>query len=94
MLTMLGGVAQFEREIMLERQAVSKAKADGKYRGRKPTAKAKAIDIRTPHAHGIGATEIAKRLGIGRASVYRAFVQRFVKLGSLLTTTRLARETW
>ena len=40
MLTVLGGIAQFEREIMLERQreGVAKAKAAGKYKGRKPIA--------------------------------------------------------
>ena len=39
MLTILGGIAQFEHEIMLERQreGVAKAKAAGKYKGRKPT---------------------------------------------------------
>ncbi|MFP3632530.1 recombinase family protein, partial [Burkholderia sp. SIMBA_045] len=40
MLTMLAGVAEFERDIMLERQreGIAKAKAEGKYKGRKPTA--------------------------------------------------------
>ena len=40
MLTILGGIAQFEREMMLERQkeGVAKAKAAGKYKGRKPLA--------------------------------------------------------
>ncbi len=73
MLTILGGVAEFEREIMLERQreGIAKAKAAGKYKGRKPTAKAKAEDVLALHKDGVGATEIAKRLGIGRASVYR-----------------------
>ncbi len=39
MLNVLGGVAEFEREMMLERQreGIQKAKAEGKYRGRKPT---------------------------------------------------------
>lgn len=74
MLNVLGSVAQFEREMMLERQreGIAKAKAEGKYRGRKPTAMAKAEQVRLLHGQGIGATEIAKRLGIGRASVYRA----------------------
>ena len=74
MLTMIGAIAQFEREMMLERQreGIAKAKAAGKYRGRKPTAKAKATDVHTLRAAGIGATEIARRLSIGRASVYRA----------------------
>jgi DNA invertase Pin-like site-specific DNA recombinase len=44
MLTVVGAIAQFEREMMLERQreGIAKAKADGKYKGRKPTARAKA----------------------------------------------------
>ena len=73
MLTLLGGVAEFERSIMLERQreGIAKAKAAGKYKGRKPTAKAKANEVLRLHEEGVGGTEIAKRLGIGRASVYR-----------------------
>lgn len=73
MLTILGGVAEFEREIMLERQreGIAKAKAEGKYKGRAPTARAKAAEVLRLHGDGIGGTEIAKRLGIGRASVYR-----------------------
>ncbi len=73
MLTIMGGVAEFEREIMLERQreGIAKAKAEGKYKGRKPTAQAKAGEVRTLHSEGVGPTEIARRLGIGRASVYR-----------------------
>jgi len=73
LLNMLSSIAQFEREIMLERQreGIAKAKAAGKYKGRKPTAKAKADDVLALHKEGVGATEIAKRLGIGRASVYR-----------------------
>ena len=73
MLTILGGVAQFEREIMLERQreGIAKAKAEGKYKGRAPTARAKAEEVNRLHREGVGATEIAKRVGIGRASVYR-----------------------
>src|ERR671910_3752387 len=58
MLNVLGGVAEFEREMMLERQreGIAKAKAEGKYRGRKPTAKAKAIDVHALRAAGVGAT--------------------------------------
>lgn len=73
MLTLLGGVAEFEREIMLERQreGIAKAKAQGKYKGRAPTARAKAQEVVRMHREGIGGTEIAKRIGIGRSSVYR-----------------------
>jgi len=73
MLTVLGSVAAFEREIMLERQreGIAKAKAAGKYKGRKPTAMAKADEVQKLLDEGRGATEVAKLTGIGRASVYR-----------------------
>jgi DNA invertase Pin-like site-specific DNA recombinase len=73
MFNMLGAIAQFERELMLERQreGVAKAKAEGRYRGRAPTARAKASEVRRLHSESVGATEIAKRLRISRASVYR-----------------------
>jgi len=47
-LNVLGSIAQFERELMLERQreGIAKAKAEGKYKGRKPTARAKAEQVR------------------------------------------------
>jgi hypothetical protein len=65
--------SQFERELMLERQreGVAKAKAEGKYKGRAPTARAKAAEARRLHNERVGPTEIAKRLQISRASVYR-----------------------
>jgi DNA invertase Pin-like site-specific DNA recombinase len=73
-LNIFSGFAQFEREMMLERQreGIAKAKAEGKYLGRKPTARLKADDARKLHAEGKTPTEIAKALGIGRGSVYRA----------------------
>jgi DNA invertase Pin-like site-specific DNA recombinase len=73
MLTVLSGIAEFEREIMLERQreGIAKAKAEGKYQGRKPTARAKSEDVLRMKAEGKGATEIARELGISRASIYR-----------------------
>lgn len=72
-LTMLGAVAEFERTLMLERQreGIKKAKDEGKYKGRKPTARAKARDVQRLHAEGVKPAEIAKRLGISRASAYR-----------------------
>ncbi|POF61264.1 integrase [Novacetimonas maltaceti] len=73
MLTMLGAVAEFERSLMLERQreGIAKAKADGKYKGRRPTAMEKASQVQALKAEGINPTEIARRLGISRMSVYR-----------------------
>ncbi len=73
MLTMFSAFGQFERELMLERQreGIAKAKAEGKYKGRQPTARAKSDEVVSLHSNGVKATEIAKKLGIGRASVYR-----------------------
>lgn len=72
-LNLLGSVAQFEREIMLERQreGIARAKAAGKYKGRKPTDPAKVTEAQRLHREGLGASEIARRVGIGRATVYR-----------------------
>lgn len=73
MLTLLGGIATFERDLMLERQreGIAKAKAEGKYKGRAPTARAKASDVIRLKAEGMTGDAIAVRLGIGRASVFR-----------------------
>jgi DNA invertase Pin-like site-specific DNA recombinase len=72
-LNLLGSIAQFERELTLERQreGIARAKAQGKYKGRKPTARAKSADVQRLRSEGFGATAIAKQLGISRASVYR-----------------------
>jgi len=72
-LTMFSAFGQFERELMLERQreGIARAKAEGKYKGRKATAMAKADEVRKLKSEGVAPTQIAKTLGIGRASVYR-----------------------
>jgi Helix-turn-helix domain of resolvase len=44
---------------------------DGGYKGWKPAARAKSDEVIKLNAEGLGATEIATRLGIGRVSVYR-----------------------
>ena len=74
MLNVLGGVAQFEREMMLERQreGIAKAKGEGRYKGRKPTARAKADEIKALSAQGMSMNAIALKLGIGKGSVHRA----------------------
>jgi DNA invertase Pin-like site-specific DNA recombinase len=78
MLTILAGVATWEREIMLERQreGIAKAKDEGKYKGRKPTAQAKADDVRRLAAEGVTRDAIASHLSIGVASVYRILAQK------------------
>ena len=70
MLTILAGVATWEREIMLERQreGIAKAKADGRYKGRP-------VQIDAARVREMAATMkpavIAKQMGVARSSVYR-----------------------
>lgn len=73
LLSMLGAVYQFERELLLERQQVgiAKAKEQGKFKGRVPTARRQSEKIQQLHKQGKKPSEIAKELGIGVASVYR-----------------------
>lgn len=72
-LTVLAGIATFERSLMLERQraGIAKAKSEGKYRGRAPTARAKAASILALRSEGRGVAEIVKETGASRASIYR-----------------------
>lgn len=81
MLNVIGSVAEFERDMMLERQreGIAKAKAEGKFKGRKPTARAKAGEVEAMLAAGESPTVVAKKLGIGRSSVYRAMAERGLK---------------
>jgi DNA invertase Pin-like site-specific DNA recombinase len=71
MLNILASFAEFEADIRKERQAegIAKAKAAGVYKGRPP--KAPVTDVRRLLAEGVGPSEVARRLGIGRATVYR-----------------------
>jgi DNA invertase Pin-like site-specific DNA recombinase len=72
-LTILGGVATWEREIMKERQreGIAKAKGLGKYQGRKATVAVQAETIRQRVANGEKPAHVARSLGIARSSVYR-----------------------
>ena len=76
-LQVLGAVSQWERSVMLERQrhGIAKAKAEGKYRGRAPTARAKTPEVMRMKAEGKTVAQIAQSIGISRASVYRAFAE-------------------
>lgn len=73
MLTMIGAIATFERELMLERQAkgIALAKLKGKYKGRKATARSKAQEVIELLEKGLSKPEISRQLGIGITSIYR-----------------------
>ena len=76
-LDMLGVFAEFETNLRKERQleGIAKAKAAGVYKGRPISIDAeKVAEVRRLKDQGLGASEIAKRLEIGRASVYRALL--------------------
>ncbi len=71
-LNLLGSVAQFEREMMIERQreGIAKAQAEGKYKGRPAMIDKEAIVTR--HGNGESPTAIAKDMGVSRTAIYRA----------------------
>ncbi|WP_279499809.1 recombinase family protein [Aeromonas veronii] len=73
MLTMIGAIATFERELMLERQAegIELAKQRGVYKGRKPTAMARGEEVLALADQGLAKTEIARQTGISLSSVQR-----------------------
>ncbi len=73
-VNLLGCFAQFETALRKERQleGIAKAKAEGVYKGRKPSVDV--AQVRALKAQGVGPASIAKTLGIGGASVYRALV--------------------
>lgn len=72
-LDMLGVFAEFETNLRRERQmeGIERAKNEGVYKGRKPTALAKSSDVLTLINQGYTRLAIAKKLNIGIASVYR-----------------------
>src|SRR5271154_3882823 len=70
-LDMLSVFAEFETNLRRERQleGIEAAKKAGVYKGRTPSIDPN--EVRRLAAEGVGGSEIAKRLGIGRTSVYR-----------------------
>ncbi|EPV7105038.1 recombinase family protein [Escherichia coli] len=73
MLTMIGAIATFEREMILERQAegIALAKLKGKYKGRKATARSKSQEVLDMLDQGLSKPAISRQLGIGITSIYR-----------------------
>ena len=80
-LDMLGVFAEFETNLRRERQleGIKAAKEKGIYKGRKPSIDAAEVR-RLREQEKLGPTAIAKRLGIGRASVYRVLGTQQVAL--------------
>jgi DNA invertase Pin-like site-specific DNA recombinase len=72
-LNMMVSVAQFEREMMKERQieGIKRAKAEGKYKGRKPSAMNQSEKVKALVAAGVARVQIMEQLGISKASYYR-----------------------
>lgn len=72
MLNLLASFAEFESDLRRERQmeGIARAKSEGRYRGRKPSVPTALVQ--QLHSEGVGPSEIARRLKVGRASVYRA----------------------
>ncbi|TRO95362.1 recombinase family protein [Glycocaulis profundi] len=73
MMGVMASVAEFEREIMLERQreGIAKAKAAGKFKGRAPTARRKADQVIALISAGHTEQQVADEVGISRSSVQR-----------------------
>jgi len=75
MLTVFAAVAQFERERIKERQAegIKRAKGNGVYKGGKPRIDRAEVSRLT--AEGFNPTQISKKLGINRVTVYRLMAE-------------------
>jgi DNA invertase Pin-like site-specific DNA recombinase len=72
-LQILAAFAEFELAIQKERrrEGIDDAKKKGVYKGRQPTAQKQAEKVLELIAAGVPKLDIAKRLGIGKSSVYR-----------------------
>ena len=72
-LNMMVSVAQFEREMMKERQVegIKRAQAEGKYKGRVPKAMQQADKVKALVAAGVDRVKVQEQLGMSKASYYR-----------------------
>lgn len=94
MLTMLGAIATFEREMMLERQAegMARAKAEGRIKGRPATARSQAAKVLELAEKGLKRTEISEICQISLASVYRILAS-VDKLGNQYPNQGITKNT-
>jgi len=72
-LNMMVSVAQFEREMMKERQVegIKRAQAEGKYKGRVPKALNQADKVKALTEAGVARLQVMEQLGMSKASYYR-----------------------
>jgi DNA invertase Pin-like site-specific DNA recombinase len=74
LLTMMGAFAEFERAIMLERtmEGIAKAKAAGKYKGRKPSLNAEQVKvIKERLQQGVSKAKVSRDFGVSRQTIYQ-----------------------
>lgn len=78
MLTMIGAIATFEREIMLERQAegIALAKTKGVYKGRKPISQNIKEEVWLLCNQNLSKRDVARRVGVSEASIYRILKEK------------------
>jgi len=73
MLTMLGAISEFERNLLLERQkeGIAIAKAKGKYKGTKKSfSESEIYDLKKLYSEGVAVTQIAKKYGVTRQTIH------------------------
>jgi len=77
MLTMFSAFAEFERNLLLERQraGIARAKAEGRYTGRQPTARRKSAEIIRLRSEGHTPAQIAALTGVSKSSAYRILAE-------------------
>jgi DNA invertase Pin-like site-specific DNA recombinase len=86
LLSVMGAFAQFERELIRERQreGIAIAKREGKYSGRKPSlTHARAAELRRRVAGGDSKAALAREFGISRDTVYRYVPVKKHRIGKL-----------
>ncbi|MFC4170546.1 recombinase family protein [Microvirga sp. GCM10011540] len=77
-MDLMNTVSQFERQIASERwrEGIARAKREGKFKGRTPTARAKADEVKRLAASGLTKCKIAERVGISKRSVFRILSEK------------------
>lgn len=92
---LLRAIVDFERQVVRDRQSVgiAKAKREGRYKGRKPTARLKTDEVLALNDQGLTRQKIADELGIGVASVYRILKANSMSKTSHMNSTKKLGKT-